>query len=140
MAKVPGLGSTITVDDAAGATRIISNDVTNFDFATPIAVEESTGVDKSWTERLLLLGDASATIEGIPNFGAVPSATAHGVFASVTSTRISRTVTLVPTSSASATWTAEMWLTDYQFKRSNAGELTYSVPAVLADGNAPVWS
>lgn len=140
MAKVTGLGSVITIDDAAGAARIISGDVTDFEFSSPIAVEETTGVDKSFTERLLLLGDASATFNGIPNFGAVPSATAHGVFASITSTRVSRTVAITPSGSASAVWTAEMLLTDYQIKRDNGGALTYSVPAVLADGNAPVWS
>jgi hypothetical protein len=140
MAKVTGLAAVVTIDDAAGAARIISNDITNFDFASPVAVEETTGVDKSFTERLLLLGDASATFEGIPNFGAVPSATSHGVFASVTSTRVSRTVALTPSGGASAVWTCEMLLTDYQIKRSNAGELTFSVPAVLADGNAPVWT
>ncbi len=46
MAKESGLGwTTLEVDDSSGTPRDIKNDVTNFEFATPRAVQDITGVD-----------------------------------------------------------------------------------------------
>jgi hypothetical protein len=34
----------------------------------------------------------------------------------------------------------EVLYTDYPLSRSASGELTFSVPGVLADGTVPVWT
>lgn len=138
MAKQSGLAWTaLSVDDASGGARDIRNDITNFQFATPRAVQEVTGIDKSAIERLLLLADFSITLEGVANFGAVPSATAHGVFASVPSTSVARTTTITI---GGRTLAPEVLYTDYQLKRDNAGALTWTAPGVLADGAVPTWA
>jgi len=59
MAKESGLGFSCTVDDSGGTGRDISNDVTNLDFATPRGIQDSTGIDVSAMERILLLADFS---------------------------------------------------------------------------------
>jgi hypothetical protein len=139
MAKQSGLGwTTLTVDDSSGAgARDIRNDVTDFDFSTPRGVQEVTGVDKSAIERLLLLADFSITLNGVANFGAVPSATVHGVFATVPSTSVARTTVL---GIGGRSLTNEVLYTDYALKRAASGELTYTVPGVLADGTVPTWA
>jgi hypothetical protein len=139
MAKQTGLAwTTLTVEDADGTTaRDIRNDVTDFDFATPREVQDVTGIDKSAMERLLLLADFSIKLHGVCNFGAVPSATAHGVFATVPSTSIQRTTVI---GIGGKSLTNQVLYTDYAIKRDKNGELTYEVPGVLADGTVPTWA
>lgn len=138
MAKQTGLAWTaLSVDDSGGTVRDIRNDITNFQFATPRAVQDVTGVDKSAIERLLLLADMSITLNGVANFGAVPSATVHGVFATVPSTSVPRTTTLTI---GGKTLPAEILYTDYAFTRGQDGALTVSMPGVLADGTVPTWA
>ena len=69
MAKESGLGWTaMSVDTQSdGTLRDIRNDCTNFEFATPRAVQDVTGVDKFAMERLLLLADMSLTLNGVFN-------------------------------------------------------------------------
>ncbi len=135
MPKQTGIGwTTLSVDDAAGSVQAIKNDVTDFDFATPRAVQDVTGVDVSAMERLLLLADFSINLNGVFN----PSAGgAHAVFKSVPSTSVARTVTLVISSQTLAN---ECLFTDYQLKRGADGSLTYTAPGVLANGVVPTWS
>jgi hypothetical protein len=90
-----------------------------------------TGVDKSAIERILLLADFSITLNGVFN-----TATSHPVLKTIPSTDVVRTVSLAV---SSQTLSAECLLTDYNVTRSNSGELTWSVPGVLADGTAPSW-
>jgi hypothetical protein len=133
MAKSSGLGwSTCTVDDASGTPTIIKNDVTNLQFATPRAVQDVTGIDKSAMERLLLLADASITLQTVFN-----PAGAHLVFSTVPSTSVARTTTLTV---SGKTLAMEILYTDYPLQRSNAGDLTASIPGVLADGTVPTWT
>lgn len=133
ISKTSGLGwSTCSVDDASGTPTVIKNDVTNLSFATPRAVQDVTGIDKSANERLLLLADASITLETVFN----PTG-AHLVFATVPSTSVARTTTLVV---SAKTLAMEMLYTDYPLQRSNSGELTASIPGVLSDGNVPTWT
>ena len=78
MAKQSGLGwTTLSVDDSSGTAQDIRNDITNFQFATPRAVQDVTGVDKSAIERILLLADFSITLNGVFNEAANMS---HEVF------------------------------------------------------------
>jgi hypothetical protein len=62
---------------------------------------------------------------------------AHGVFATVPSSSVARTVTLTVNA---VTLACETLFTDYQLKRANSGELTWSAPGVLADGTVPTWA
>lgn len=136
MAKKGGLGwTTLSVDDSGGTQRDIRNDITNFQFATPRAVQDVTGVDKSAMERLLLLADFSITLNGVFNDQATTGA--HIVFRSVPSTSVLRTVTLVITGNTLAN---ECLFTDYNITRAASGELTWTAPGVLADGTVPTWT
>lgn len=137
MAKSTGLGMSVAVDDSGGTPRTISNDVHSFNFATPRGVQDTTGVDKSAMERLLLLGDFSLTLNGTFNPATNLS---HDVFKTVCTTSVNRTVTLATVSSPTATLANECLASDYQVTRSDAGELTWTVPMALADGAVPTWS
>ncbi|MEV8402580.1 hypothetical protein [Streptomyces niveus] len=135
MAKESGLGwTTCSVDDATGTPQDIRNDVTNLQFATPRAVQDVTGIDKSAMERLLLLADFSITLNGVFNDAANKS---HAVFKTVPSTSVARTVSLAV---SGQTLTNECVFTDYPLSRSDSGELTWAVPGVLSDGTVPTWS
>lgn len=136
MAKETGLGwTTLDVDDSSGVAQDVRNDVTNFEFSTPIAVQEVTGIDKFAMERLLLLADFSITLNGVFNDAASDSA--HSVLKDVASTRVSRTVALAV---SGQTLSNECLLTDYQLTRGDDGSLTWSCPGVLSNGTAPTWS
>lgn len=137
MSKLTGLAATVIVDDSSGSPQTISNDVTDFTFSTPRAVQEVTGVDKLAIERLLLLADYSVTLNGVVNTGANLS---HAVFSTVPSTSVARTTKIEPTSGSTPFLACEALYTDYQISRSATGELTWSAPGVLADGTVPSWS
>lgn len=134
MAKESGLGFAVAVDDSAGAAQTISNDFTNFEFATPRGVQDVTGVDKSAMERILLLADFSFTGTLVFNDAANKG---HAVFKTVPSTSVARTVTLTHSGQSLA---GELLFTDYAVTRANDGALTASVPGVLSDGTVPTWS
>lgn len=125
---------TVIVDDSGGVARTISNDITNVDFATPRNTQDVTGVDKSAIERLLLLADYSATLNGVFNDAANQS---HDVLKTVPSTSVNRTLSIA---ASGQTLAVEALLTDYNLKRSEAGELTWTAPAMLADGTVPTWA
>ena len=135
MAKESGLGwTTLSVDGSDTLANDIRNDVTNFEFATPRAVQETTGIDVSAMERLLLLADFSITMNGVFNDEADKS---HVTFKDVGSTSVTRTVAI---GVSGQTLSTECLLTDYQLTRGDDGSLTWSVPGVLQSGIAPTWS
>lgn len=135
MAKESGLGwTTCSVDDSGSTLRAIVNDTLSLDFATPRAVQDVTGLDKSAVERLLLLADFSSTISG--NFNDATN-TAHDVFKTVGSASVTRTETLVI---SGQTLTNEVVLLDYPLNRAATGEFTFAVPTALQSGTAPTWS
>ncbi|MDG4531606.1 hypothetical protein [Streptomyces sp. AV19] len=135
MAKESGLGwTTCSVDDSGGTARAIKNDITNLEFATPRAVQDVTGIDKSAMERLLLLADFSVTLNGVFNDAANQS---HDVFKTVPSTSVARTVTLTVSGQTLAN---EVLFTDYPLTRADDGALTFAVPGVLSDGTVPTWA
>jgi hypothetical protein len=134
MAKESGLGFAVTVDNSAGSAKVISNDVTNHEFATPRGVQDVTGVDKSAMERLLLLADFSVTLNGVFNDATDKS---HDVFKTVPSTSVARTVTLAI---SGQTLAGELLFSDYAMSRAASGELTWTAPGVLADGTVPTWA
>jgi len=135
MAKESGLGwTTLSVDGSDAAVNDIKNDVTNFSFATPRAVQDVTGVDKSAMERLLLLADFSIDLNGVFNDEADKS---HATFKDVASTSVQRTVSLAISGQTLAN---ECWFTDYALTRAADGSLTWAAPGVLANGTVPTWS
>lgn len=134
--KESGLGWTaLTVDDASGSGQNIRNDCTSLSWTTPRGVQDTTGLDKSARETLLLLADFSFTATGVFNDDANMS---HAVFKTIASTSVPRTV--VSTVSGQ-TLTAECNLTDYQMNRAASGEFTWTVPGVLQNGDvSSLWS
>ena len=125
---------TVAVDDSGGSARSIENDLTAVDWSIPRGVQDVTGVNKSAIERLLLLADFSATLNGVFNDAANLS---HAVFATVSSTSVARTVTLVM---SGQTLPNEVFFTDYSLSRSAPGELTFTAPCVLTGGTVPTWA
>jgi hypothetical protein len=134
MAKENGLGMSVAVDDSSGTPRTISNDITNFELATPKAVQDVTGVDKSAIERLHLLADMSFSPAGVFNDAANMS---HATLKTIPSSSVARTVTITHSGQSLA---GEMLGTDYSLTRAATGELTWQAPFVLADGTVPTWS
>lgn len=135
MAKESGLAiTTLSVDDAAGSPQDIRNDITDFEFATPRAVWEYTGIDKSAVERTLLLADFTIKLNGAFNDAANMS---HAVFKTVPSTTVARTVSL---NISGQTLANECLFTDYPLTRSDSGELTWAVEGSLSNGTVPTWS
>jgi len=139
MAKISGLGALVTVQDSSAVTQTISNDVTNFTFTTPRAVEDITGVDKSAKEALLLLADYTNTLNGVFNSAAGAS---HPVFKDVASTSATRVTKIAPTASSGASPYLQVnaLYTDYQITRAAGGALTWQAPGVLQDGTPPSWT
>ena len=133
MAKTTGLGfSSCSLGDSSNSPVVIKNDVTELNWATPRAVQDVTGIDKSAIERLLLLADFTVSLKGVFN-----AAVSHTALRTVSSTSVNRTLTLVV---AGATLTNSVVVTDYQVTRTATGELTWSAPGSLADGTVPTWS
>lgn len=135
MAKVSGLGwTTLSLDDGSGTLTDIKNDITDLDMATPRAVQDVTGIDKSAIERILLLADFSATLNGVYN----PAASrAHAVLSTVSSSNQVRTFN---STIQGKSLNCETLATDYPLKRAASGEFTFSTPLVLADGTVPTWA
>lgn len=135
--KVTGLAwTTLTVGDAANTARDIRNAVTNMTFATPRGVQDTTGIDKSAIERLLLLADFSISLNGV--FDTLATSGAHAVFSSIPSTSVNRQVNI--TTNAKNLNLTGVLFTDYTITRNNTGELLWAAPGVLADGAVPTWS
>lgn len=132
MAKETGLGwTTLTVDNDAGSGKDIKNDVTEFDFSMPYAVQETTGVDKYAKERLALLADFSGSLKSVFN----PAADRQHVVLGG-NLRVARTLALEV---STKTLSNEVLLTDYAGTRAASGEFTFSSPFVLSDGTVPTW-
>lgn len=134
--KTTGLGlTTLSVDDSSGTVTDIRADVNNFQFATPRGVQDVTGVNKSAYERVLLLADCSATLNGA-GFD-VQASQAHAVFKTVPSTSVLRTMTITI---QGVTLACEMLFTDYSITRGGDGGITWTAPGVLGDGSTPTWA
>lgn len=135
MAVQNGLGwTTLTIADASGSAQDLRTDITELSFATPRGVQDVTGLGVSAHARILLLADASYDISGVWDDGAD---LAHEVFSTIPSTSVNRAIANTVNG---ATLNGNFLLTDYAITRSNSGELTWKVPAVLADGATPTWS
>jgi hypothetical protein len=136
MAKASGLGwTTCSLDDSGGSVVTIINDVTNLQFATPRAVQDVTGIDRSAFERILNLADFSGTLNGVFNASA---SQAHTTLKTVGSASpVSRTLTLTV---GGVTLAEEVHVTDYALTRAADGAFTWSAPFVLANGTFTAWA
>lgn len=135
ISKASGLGwTTLSLGDASNTPQVIKNDVTNLQFATPRAVQDVTGVDKSANERLLLLADFSCTLTGVFNAAANQS---HDVLKTVPSTSVNRTLSMTVNG---VSLSPNCVVTDYALTRATGGALTWSAPLALADGTVPTWA
>lgn len=135
MAKESGLAwTTASRDDSADSLKSLVNDVVSLDFATPRAMQETTGLDNSAMERLELLADYSSNWSGVFNDA---SNQAHDVHKTVGSASVTRSESLVI---SGQTLNNEVKLTDYALTRAATGEFTWVGPAVLANGSAPTWT
>jgi hypothetical protein len=132
MAKEAGFPFQVQLDTEADALTDISNDVTNFNFTTPRAVFDWTGVDKSAMERGLGLADFSATLNGIFN----PDLS-HDVLATVGTGVLVRDFDLTISGESLDN---DVLVTDYAFTRAANGNMTWTAPLVLADGENPAWT
>ena len=121
------------MSDSSGTNQIdIRNDTTELSFSTPRGIQDTTGIDKSAHERLLLLADFSIQPKGVFN-----PTVSHTVFSTVPSTSVNRPTILTVNGKNIQ---ANCLYSDYQLQRSNTGELTWSAPGALADGAVPTWS
>ena len=136
MAKVSGLGDTVSVDDSSGTARAISNDITDFSINIPQALLDVTGVDKSAQERLIGLGDGTVTLNGVTNFASNQS---HDVFKVRTGTR-TVTITLYEDGSGDPRLIMEMLVGSYDISRGSDGASTWSATLSLQSGTTPTWS
>jgi len=138
MSKISGLGATIDVADSGGTSRTISNDCTDFSLATPVALQDITGVDKSAHERLALLRDLTAQLKGIFNAAANMS---HAVLSTATTSPNERAVSVYPTSSGSSpVLTFNALIGSYDVARAADGALTWQSDLSLMDGSVPTWA
>jgi hypothetical protein len=140
LAKESGLAwDKLEVDDSGGTLRDIRNDTTNLEFATPRATQDTTGIDKSAMERLLLLADFTITMNGVFNDDGDTSA--HSVFKTIPSSDNAREINIqVSDQILGVTPAFTILLTDYPLSRSDSGELTWAVPGSLASGDVPAWT
>src|SRR5690606_22820165 len=131
--KASGLGMTITIDDADGTGRDISNDITSANFNTPRGSVDVTGIDKSAMERILLRSDFSLTINVQWNPAANPSM--FGVLSTFADDD-TRTVVIAV---GGKTLTAECVMADVSYSMGTDGNFTGSATFVLANGTAAAW-
>lgn len=134
MAKSSGIGMTVTIDDADGTGRAITNDITNITFSTPRGVQDVTGLNSTALERLLLLIDFNCTVTAVFNPAANPSM--FGVF-STPADNDTRTVVIVV---GGKTMTAECHMTGVSWSRNADGSFTAQATFVQSSTTAPAWS
>lgn len=138
MAKTSGLGAQVTVADSGATPRDFSNDLTDFTLATPVALQDVTGIDKSAHEKLALLRDLTSQLKGVCNFAANMS---HAVLSSCTSSPTQRACVVFPTSNHSTpTLPFNALISSYSVTRAAAGELTFQSDLSLSDGSVPTWA
>lgn len=136
MPKQSGLGwSALNIDDVAGTPVDLRNDFNSIQYATPLAIQDITGIDKFAFERLALMGDF--TFSGTGSAMNPDASKSHVTLANITDRRTRRTVTITI---GGKTLAGEMLFTDFSYNRGADGALPFTVPAVLADGAIPAWT
>lgn len=135
MAKISGLGTTITVQDSGAVARDLSNDIGDITLDLPFATQDVTGLDKSAHERLALLADTKITAKGFHN-----NATnrIHPVISTGQTTP--RQIVITFPGGAGSVMTATVLLTDYKLTRAANGSLVPDFTGELSNGTVGAWS
>ena len=134
--KESGIGFTASIADGSGSPQVITNDITNLAINLPRANQDTTGIDKSAPERILLLADMSLSLNGV----FTPSADkSHAVFKTVPSQAPEQT-RAVSLAISSQTFTAETIPDGYALTLATGGALTWAVTLLNANGAIPSWS
>lgn len=128
------IGFTVALDGSDAAADTLTNDITNLSFSTPRAIQDITGLDKLGHERLQLLLDFNATLNGIFNDAADKS---HACLKDICSTSVTRTLSLAI---SGQTLAPEVKVNDYALTRAADGGLSWSAPCNQADGATLAWS
>ena len=132
MVKETGLGiTTFSWDDSSGSVKAIKDDFTTFNFDTPRALQDVTGLGKSAMERLQLLSDFTVSGTTVFNDG---SPGEHEVFKNIAN---ARTVTVAHSGQS---LNNEVFISSAALTRAASGELTRQVTASLSSGIVPSWS
>jgi hypothetical protein len=135
MAKENGLGwTTFDMDDAAGVARQLVNDVPTCSWDMARGIQDTTGLDKSARETLLLLSDFQSRFDMVFNDAANQG---FDVVKTVGSTSVPRTQTMAI---SGQTLPNEVNISNVSHNRSQGGEWTMSVTTVLQDGTVPTWA
>mgnify|MGYP007083425111 FL=1 len=134
MAKESGIGMTLTIDTSGGSGQAITDDVTNLSLSTTRNLQDVTGLADTTVERLPLLADGSAQVNGVFDDA---SNMEHDIFKNIATNTASRTVVAAH---SGQTLTMEMYFTDYALSRGQDGSLTFSAPASLANSTSYGWS
>lgn len=105
-------------------------------------MQDTTGIDKSAIERLLLLADYSLQLNGVFDTAANG---AHAVFSTVPSSSVNRAVLLTTNGKSlnmgsSGAGNGAVIFTDYKITRNANGELLWEAPGVGSTGTVPTWS
>ena len=135
MAKESGIGATLTIDDSGGTGRAVTNDIVSTTFDTPRAELIVTGLDVSSQERLLGLGDFTATCVGVFNDAA--STGWFTVISDALSTDVARTWSYVL---SAQTLTVETNCTGVSYPRGADGSQGITATFALQSGTDPTWS
>jgi|TARA_R110000824_G_scaffold390897_1_gene588360 hypothetical protein len=136
MAKISGLGDTISIDDSGGTARAISNDITDFSINNSQNLLDATGIDKSAMEKIIGLGDATVQISGVFN---AASNMSHDVFKTKSGVRTVQ-ITLYESGSTDPRLTMEMLIGNYDLSRGTDGSLNWTSTLSLSNGTVPAWS
>lgn len=138
MAKESGLGMTVSVDDSGGTARAIGNDITVISWTMPSGVQDTTGINSSGMERLLLIADLTFTLNGVFNDAVAPSSfDTFKNYRTLAASQVGRTTTMVH---SGQTLADEILYSDFAFTRAADGSLTWTAPGALSDGGVPAWS
>lgn len=135
MAKVSGLGTTITIQNSSAAAKDLSNDITDLTLDLPVALQDVTGLDKSAHERLALLADTKLTGKGVHN-----NATdrIHPVL-SIGQTTARQVVITFP-GGAGSVCTFTGLIADYKLTRAASGSLIPDFSIELSSGTVGAWT
>ena len=136
MAKQPGLGDYLAVDDSGGSARDISNDIGDYGINISQELIETTGLDKSARERITGMSDGDVTLNGFFNAASNKS---HDVFKTRTGTR-TFDLRIGGNTSSNPKLTMEMLVANYNITRGSGGELNWTATLNLQSGTVPAWS
>jgi hypothetical protein len=135
MAIESGIGwTTYAVDDAGGVARNLADRLTQASFNTTVGIQDITTLDLSARATLPLIADLQDSFSVLFDDAANSS---FDVLKTVGSTSGPRTITRTH---SGQTLPSESNLSSVNTSRTQSGEFTFAVSAVLQDGTVPTWA